>query len=282
MIKLHCPNCGAKVKDANQKFCEKCGSEISINVIYTEKNTEKKTENLATKPSSLTLKRTSGLFDINRNYYILKEKYWDWGSGDILDDKNQIIGKMKRIILSLRKRIELQEVDGTVSATIHSKIVTARQAQDLKDPEGIIIARIKKKILSFFRPKFFLEDANGNIWYEAQGKFMGWSYKITDLSTGKIIAEIEKADRWRDVFLGGLFDFKDTYALKILDNETDRRILVGFVLSIDNILFDTHGMGGMPYYRRGYHRYPYRRRHPGRFPGPHHGSRHPGRFPGRH
>ena len=85
---------------------------------------------------------------------------------------------------------------------------------------------------------FFLEDANGTRWYEAQGKLMGWSFKVMDLSTGKIVAEIEKADRWRDVFLGGLFDFKDTYALKILDNETDRRILAGFVLSIDNILHD--------------------------------------------
>ena len=66
---------------------------------------------------------------------------------------------------------------------------------------------------------------------------MGWSFKITDMS-GNLIAEIEKADRWRDVFLGGLFDFKDTYALRILDNQTDRRILLGFVLSIDNVLHD--------------------------------------------
>ena len=67
---------------------------------------------------------------------------------------------------------------------------------------------------------------------------MGWSYKVYDVSTGKTIAEIEKADKWRDIFLGGLLDFKDTYALRILDNETDRRILLGFVLSIDNILHD--------------------------------------------
>ena len=182
--------------------------------------------------------RPGGLFDINRNYYVLKEKYWDWGSGDILDDNNKVIGRMHRKIISLRRKVELLEVDGTVSATIHAKIVTARGAQDLKDAAGNLIARIKKKILSFFRPKFFLEDPNGNRWYEAQGKFMGFSFKVTDISSGKIIAEIEKADRWRDIFLGGLLDFKDTYALRILDNDTDRRILLGFVLSIDNVLHD--------------------------------------------
>ena len=66
---------------------------------------------------------------------------------------------------------------------------------------------------------------------------MGFSFRVTDMS-GKLIAEIEKADRWRDIFLGGLLDFKDTYALRIHDNEVDRRILLGFVLSIDNVLHD--------------------------------------------
>jgi len=125
-----------------------------------------------------------------------------------------------------------------------------------------MIARIKRKILTFFKHKFYLESPDGTRWYEAIGNFMGWSFKVYEVATNKLIAEIEKADRWRDVFLGGMFDFADTYALKILDNETDRRILVGFVLSIDNVLHDTAGMG--PGFRPGpVWRGPYRR---GRFP----------------
>ncbi|MHA1689643.1 MAG: LURP-one-related family protein [Promethearchaeota archaeon] len=221
---MFCPSCGAKLRSANQNFCEQCGAQLKP--VQSSKQTP------------LTPSK-EGLFSLNRNYYILKEKYWDWGSGDILDENNQVIGKMKRKIFSIRKKVELLEVDGTVSASIHAKLISARSAQDLKDAEGNLIARIKKKILSFFRPKFYLEDPDGNSWYEAQGAFLGWSYKIKDLSTDKIVAEVEKADRWRDIFLGGIFDFKDTYALRILDNETDRRILLGFVLSIDNVLHDT-------------------------------------------
>ncbi|MFW9822956.1 MAG: LURP-one-related family protein [Candidatus Thorarchaeota archaeon] len=239
---VFCANCGAEIKNPEtQNFCEKCGSTIPTSV------KEGRTEETATTAPVSTTKITTmgfepydhpgGLFDLSRNYYILKEKYWDWGSGEILDENNQVIGKMRRVILSIRRRVELLEIDGTLSATIHSKIVSARGAQDLKDPQGNLVARIKKKILSVFRPKFFLESPTGERFFEAQGKFMGWSYKVTDMS-GKLIAEIEKADRWRDVFLGGLLDFKDTYALRILDNETDRRILLGFVLSIDNVLHD--------------------------------------------
>jgi uncharacterized protein YxjI len=230
---MHCSNCGVELKSPDQKFCEQCGADLTS----FKKEIIPKPE-VSEQLKTLAYHRVGGLFDLNRKYYILKEKYWDFGSGDIMDDKGQKIGKMKRKILSIRKKIEFQELDGSVAATIHAKLVSARQAQDLKDPEGILIARIKKKILTLLKPKFFLEGPDGNVWYEAVGNFMGFSFKVKDLSTGKIVAEIEKADRWRDIFLGGLFDFKDTYALRILDNETDRRILLGFTLSIDNVMHD--------------------------------------------
>ena len=224
-IPKFCSNCGVELKDQNQKFCHGCGFKLSSVVEQAP-------------VSASAAKKQLGLFDISRNYYILKEKYWDWGSGDILDESNHIIGRMHRIIFSIRKRVELQEVDGTLAATIHAKLISARGAQDLKDINGELIARIKKKILSFFRPVFFLEAPDGTEWFRAQGKFMGFSFKVYDVTTGNVVAEIEKADKWRDIFLGGMFDFKDTYALKILDNKTDRRILLGFVLSIDNVLHD--------------------------------------------
>jgi uncharacterized protein YxjI len=251
---LYCENCGAKVTK-EQRFCEKCGSELKR---------ESPSKQISEPQIRTAPKKEEGLFDLNRNYYIIKEKMWDLGYGDILDEKGQLIGRMNRQIFSVRRRVELQEIDGTVGATIHSKIVSARGAQDLKTPDGQPIARIKRKILTFFRHVFFLEDPETRTrWYEAEGNFMGWSFKIYEIATKKLVAEIEKADRWRDVFLGGLFDYSDTYALKILDNETDRRILLGFVLSIDNILFDTAGIGprfGPGQMRR---RIPYR---PGRFP----------------
>ncbi|MHA1509784.1 MAG: LURP-one-related family protein [Promethearchaeota archaeon] len=236
---MNCPNCGDPT-DPGQKFCEKCGAELRS--VKKPPETGEKIS-LTTTPTQAPI-GSGSLFDINRNYYIIKERMWDMGYGDIMDEEGKLIGKMHRILLSIRRRVELQELDGTVSATIHSKIVSARGAQDLKTPEGELIARIKKKILTFFKSKFFLEDPLGVRWFEAEGDFFGWSFKIYDVTTGKLVAEIEKADRWRDVFLGGIFDFADRYALRILDNETDRRILVGFVLSIDNVMHDSGG-GGM-------------------------------------
>ena len=255
---MNCPNCGDPVDGESQKFCEKCGTDLR-----SVKQAVKKDEKISlTSTTSQNPIENSDLFDLNRNYYIIKERMWDMGYGDIMDEEGKLIGRMNRILFSIRRRVELQELDGTVVATIHSKIVSARGAQDLKTPEGELIARIKKKILTFFKSKFYLEDPLGTRWFEADGDFFGWSFKIYDLTTGKLVAEIDKADRWRDVFLGGIFDFADRYALRILDNETDRRILLGFVLSIDNVMHDASGGGmiGVPFGRG---------RRPGPFGGPH-------------
>ncbi|MBN1214845.1 MAG: LURP-one-related family protein [Candidatus Lokiarchaeota archaeon] len=242
---MYCSECGNEITDQNQKFCEMCGGKLERVPAQEVVNQPVYTQSVQPQPAQQSDPSKLGLFDLRRKYYVLKEKYWDFGSGDIYDETGKTIGTMHRIFFNIRKKIELIEQDGTVSASIHSKIVSARGAQDLMDAQGNKIARIKKKITSFFRPKFWLEDPLGNRWYEAQGEFLGWSFKVIEISSGKIVAEIEKADRWRDIFLGGIFDFQDTYALKVLDDETDRRILVGFVLSIDNVLHDNHHGHGM-------------------------------------
>ena len=44
---------------------------------------------------------------------------------------------------------------------------------------------------------------------------------------------------FRDLFLGGtIFDFRDTYAIRMLDREYDRRLILGFVVAIDNSVHD--------------------------------------------
>ena len=226
-----CSGCGDPL-EVGQKFCEKCGYEI-----------EGMQSTISTTPAVITtsVKNTSeqigGLFDQSRSYYILKERYWDFGSGDILDETGQIIGKMNRKLISIRKRIELQEIDGTVCSYILAQLISIKPTHDLKDPEGKQLARLEKTVFSVLKPKFYLKDPLNNKIMIAQGRFGGFSFTITDRNE-KLIATIKKADKWQDVFVRGVFDFKDTYALKIEDMNVDRRLLLGFVIAIDNVLHD--------------------------------------------
>ena len=54
---------------------------------------------------------------------------------------------------------------------------------------------------------------------------------------GRVAAEIDKLDVWKDIFLGGsIFDFKNTYAIVIKDPAVDRRVVVPRAIAIDEVV----------------------------------------------
>ncbi len=211
-------------------FCSECGKDLR-QLRTTAPHEEK--------PVPIN---AGSLFDPLLEYYVLKEKYWDWGSGPIYDWHGNTLGRMNRRFLSLRRLIEFIELDGSMSAVINAKLVSFRPTYELKaiTPEGaeIPLGRIQKTLLSFFRPHLWMEDEFGQRIFDAQGNFMGFRFDIIDSATGHLAAHVDKLDKWRDVFLGGLFDFSDTYAVQIFNPKYDRRQILGLVLAIDNIVHD--------------------------------------------
>lgn len=171
------------------------------------------------------------------NYYVLKEKWWDWGSGDICNEAGTPIGRMHRRVISLRALTEVTERDGNPVFTVNKKLVSMRPSYMIKDAEGSLLGRTNRKILTLFRPKLWLEGEKGKKLLEAKGNFLGKDFKIKDLK-GNLKAKIGKSDFFKDLVLGGMFDFSDTYAVQILDPEYDKRLLLGFVIAIDNSVHD--------------------------------------------
>jgi uncharacterized protein YxjI len=178
-----------------------------------------------------------GLLSPRVNYFVLKEKWWDWGGGDIYNKIGTPIGKMHRKVISLRALTEVTETNGTPVFAVNKKLVSIRASYMIKDAQGNTLGRTNRKILTFFRPKLWLEDENGNKLLEAQGNFLGRDFKIKD-SKGNLKAKIGKSDFFKDLVFGGVFDFSDTYAVQILDPEYDKRLLLGFVIAIDNSVHD--------------------------------------------
>jgi uncharacterized protein YxjI len=182
---------------------------------------------------------SSGIELLSRelNYYIVKEKWWDWGGGDIFNQNGTAVGKMHRRVISMRALTEVSDIGGSQVLTVNKKLISMRPSYMIKDAEGRLLGRTNRKILTLFRPKLWLENNEGKKLLEAKGNFLGKSFAVKDVD-GKLKAKIGKSDFFKDLVLGGLFDFSDTYAIKVMDSDYDKRLLLGFVIAIDNSVHD--------------------------------------------
>ncbi|MFX1520285.1 MAG: LURP-one-related family protein [Promethearchaeota archaeon] len=239
-----CGNCGAPVDPGKMRFCPRCGTPVEAEFAIPPPPVPPASPTTTNPPSPTTklpppppTTMQGGLFDPRRNGYVIHEKTWDWGGGDILDERGNKIGYMDRKILSLRAEIKLTEVNGIVAAKIHRKIVAVRPTYEIKDASDQTIGKIEKKLLSL-RPKLYVLDAGGDKLLEIKGNFIAWDFTIKNIRNGNEVGTVQKLDRWKDVFFGGgIFDRSDKYALKIYGN-IDRRLVVGAVIAIDNMFHD--------------------------------------------
>ena len=206
---MYCSNCGEEIKTPNQNFCMACGSNLPSSIEANE---------------GILNNKDSGLFNINRNFYIIKRDFWELESTEFWNENRQVIGKIIKIKKEYKKgkwahsHTQIQRVDGTVCASYLNWI---------EDHEGNIIGKIRGGP-TIAHSKFSLKDPEGNKLYKAKyrdtsiwTKNKGGSAPIIEISTGKTVAEIQSSSKKQDMI-----------TLKFLDKETDRRIIFCFTLYI--------------------------------------------------
>ena len=89
-----------------------------------------------------------------------------------------------------------------------------------------------------FKPKFELKDPKGKVLYWAKGDLTGFDFEVFQGKGKDVVAEIHMLDKWKNSFFTGVFDRKDSCGVKVHDAGVDRRLLIGLVIPIDNMLHD--------------------------------------------
>jgi uncharacterized protein YxjI len=177
------------------------------------------------------------LLDPTIEYYVLHEKVWKFGGGEIFNPAGEQVGAMKRKLLSMRAEISLEEPNGEVLCTINRKLISARPIYDVKLPDDTMIGRAKAALIAF-RGSIMMYDANDNQVFKAQGGVTKWNFEIRDpKDKNRVFAVIKKADKFRDVFLPA-FNFKDRYVIHVVDPNVDRLMLLAYAVIIDNTYHD--------------------------------------------
>ncbi len=177
------------------------------------------------------------LLDPSNEYYVLHEKTWKFGEGEIYTPQGEQIGTMKRKLVSMRAEVTLKDSDESLLCIINKRLVGTRPVYDVKSPEGELIARAKKPLVAF-RESIGMYDTNGYIIYRTQGDVIKWNFTVTDPRDKKrIYAEINKANRWRDIFAKS-FSFKNRYVIRVVDRDAPRLMLISYAIIIGNVYHD--------------------------------------------
>ncbi|MCJ7760856.1 hypothetical protein MUP59_06925, partial [Candidatus Bathyarchaeota archaeon] len=66
------------------------------------------------------------LLNPESDYYVLKEKWWDWGGGDIYGQNGAVVGRMHRRMISLRAFTEISDRDGSFLFSVEKKLISMR------------------------------------------------------------------------------------------------------------------------------------------------------------
>lgn len=225
-----CQFCGARLKSGSN-FCSACGSPV--------KEIEAK-PGYSVPPRVIPVLTPTfmPLFDLRRRYYTVKRQWWTWGSGEIYDERGTVIGHMDRRVFSVREAIEFREADNrTTSALINRKLIAIRDTYEIKDGREQLLARVKHKIFAPIHPVMWLEDPSEKKIFEAQGNFLGFSFRVHDMA-GNPVAEIDKTDKWKDIFVGGsMLDFSQHYSI-VINGDVDRRLIVPLAVAIDEAIHE--------------------------------------------
>ncbi len=179
------------------------------------------------------------LLDPRIEYYVMHEKAWKFGGGEIYAPDGTQIGVMRRKLLSMRAEITLENMDGIPICIINKKLISARPIYDVKLPDEneTMIGRAKAAMIAF-RGSISMYDANDQPIFKAQGGVTKWNFEIRDPEDKKrIYAVIKKGDKFRDIF-APMFNFKDRYVIHVVDPSVDRLMLLAYAVIIDNTYHD--------------------------------------------
>ncbi|MCX6012816.1 MAG: LURP-one-related family protein [Chloroflexi bacterium] len=179
--------------------------------------------------------QSSGLLSREQAYYVIKENFCDQCNRDIHNERGEVIGKLSISITLFRTDIIIYGIEDEPLILLNSRQLTLHTGYDIRDVSNLLLGRTKKTLLPFTQQKMWVEDISGQKILSAEGSYSGFDFSIVD-NNNILIAQIRQSETWPEIFKRYSFDFSNTYTLNVIDLNYDRKLILGFVVVICNII----------------------------------------------
>ena len=147
-----------------------------------------------------------------RNTYVVKTRL------------GEQLGFIKQEFVSLGPRFWLEDNAGAHLGEIDGKVVTVHHEYEIKDKNGQVTARIKKKVLKLFGSEWWMEDANGHEMARINGNVVHHTYDILAPDKTKI-AKVHL--NWATI--------RDEYCIEITKENFNPLLVLAFAVAMDHV-----------------------------------------------
>jgi uncharacterized protein YxjI len=153
-----------------------------------------------------------------RNTYVIKDKF------------GQQLGHIKQEFVSFGPKFWFEDNAGTHLGEVDGKVLTVHHEYEIKDKDGQVRARIKKKILKFFGSEWWMEDSEGNELARINGNVVRHTYDIK-APDKTIIAKVHL--NWARI--------RDEYCIEIVKQGFDPLLVLGYAIAMDHVEHEDRG-----------------------------------------
>jgi len=147
-----------------------------------------------------------------RNTYVIKNKL------------GEQLGFIKQEFVSWGPHFWLEDSSGVHIGEIDGKVITAHHEYEIKDKDGQLKAKIKKKILKLFGSEWWMENVEGREIARIKGNVVRHTYDIV-APDKTVIAKVHL--NWATI--------RDEYCIEIIKQDFDPLLVLGYAIAMDNV-----------------------------------------------
>jgi uncharacterized protein YxjI len=147
-----------------------------------------------------------------RNTYVIKNRL------------GEQLGFIKQEFVSFGPKFWFEDNAGVHLGEVDGKVITVHHEYEVKDKDGQLKARVKKKILKLFGSEWWMENPEGHEIARIKGNIVHHTYDI--IAPDKtLIAQVHL--KWATI--------SDEYCVEIVRQDFDPLLVLGYAIAMDHV-----------------------------------------------